>query len=327
MPTLLSFFPSGARLHNLNSFLLLLSFGFAVLWPFETLLVSYAVLGPLHYLTEISWLHDRQYFLKERAARFGLWVGLGLLLLAFGEGIFKVSFLEPWRPVLLFLVFMFVPICLFIQGWTLRLLALLSVLVFGIVLNGSGLALIFAVYLATIVHVFVFTGIFMWNGIRNKPDKAGGIAFFLFLSLPIFCFLVPVNASFEPSSLTKNSYGVIFAALNRITIGLVGNPLSLNAVFTHPVSIFFSRFIALAYTYHYLNWFSKPSVIQWHKISGKRWTFIGVCWLMAVCLYAWNYVLGFAILATLSFAHVVLEFPLNHMSFRQLIQKKKKIIS
>src|ERR1043165_9571235 len=34
----------------------------AFVLPFELFLFSYAVLGPLHYLTEISWLHKRQYF-------------------------------------------------------------------------------------------------------------------------------------------------------------------------------------------------------------------------------------------------------------------------
>src|ERR1043165_8502495 len=34
----------------------------AFVLPFELFLFSYAVLGPLHYLTEISWLHDRKYF-------------------------------------------------------------------------------------------------------------------------------------------------------------------------------------------------------------------------------------------------------------------------
>ena len=31
-------------------------------------LFAYAFLGPLHYLTEISWLHDRQYFAKGKFA-------------------------------------------------------------------------------------------------------------------------------------------------------------------------------------------------------------------------------------------------------------------
>ena len=38
----------------------------AYFFPFETFLLAYAFLGPLHYLTEISWLHDRQYFTKGK---------------------------------------------------------------------------------------------------------------------------------------------------------------------------------------------------------------------------------------------------------------------
>src|ERR1700694_5930424 len=34
--------------------------------PFELLLLAYVVLGPAHYFTEISWLHDRSYFLPHR---------------------------------------------------------------------------------------------------------------------------------------------------------------------------------------------------------------------------------------------------------------------
>src|SRR6266853_2962659 len=35
--------------------------------PFELLLLSYVILGPAHYFTEISWLHDRKYFLPHRS--------------------------------------------------------------------------------------------------------------------------------------------------------------------------------------------------------------------------------------------------------------------
>ena len=45
-----------------NIGLMVLSLVVAAVVPFELFLISYAVLGPLHYLTEISWLHDRRYF-------------------------------------------------------------------------------------------------------------------------------------------------------------------------------------------------------------------------------------------------------------------------
>lgn len=47
---------------QINIALMLLSVGIAYLIPFELVLISYAFLGPAHYLTEISWLHDRTYF-------------------------------------------------------------------------------------------------------------------------------------------------------------------------------------------------------------------------------------------------------------------------
>ena len=34
----------------------------AFILPFEVFLFSYGVLGPLHYLTEIGWLHKKGYF-------------------------------------------------------------------------------------------------------------------------------------------------------------------------------------------------------------------------------------------------------------------------
>ena len=48
--------------NHLNSGLMVVSCVVAYLYPFELFLFSYAVLGPLHYFTEISWLHQRGYF-------------------------------------------------------------------------------------------------------------------------------------------------------------------------------------------------------------------------------------------------------------------------
>jgi hypothetical protein len=46
---------------------MLAALGINCLVPFELLLLSYVVLGPAHYFTEISWLHDRNYFLPHRS--------------------------------------------------------------------------------------------------------------------------------------------------------------------------------------------------------------------------------------------------------------------
>ena len=51
-----------AQINYLNIGLMLISCLLAFILPFELFLFSYAFLGPLHYLTEISWLHKRNYF-------------------------------------------------------------------------------------------------------------------------------------------------------------------------------------------------------------------------------------------------------------------------
>src|ERR1700747_2334281 len=52
--------------------LMLLALGMAYLVPVELLLLAYVILGPAHYATEISWLHDRKYFLPQRGIAVGL---------------------------------------------------------------------------------------------------------------------------------------------------------------------------------------------------------------------------------------------------------------
>ena len=94
----------------------------------------------------------------------------------------------------------------------------------------------------------------------------------------------------------------------------------INAVFNSKTGILLARFIAFAYTYHYLNWFSKTSVIKWHKIPKRRFAVIGLFWAISLGLYAYNYALGLQWLFFLSFLHVLLEFPLNYVSIIGIFQ-------
>ena len=75
------------------------------------------------------------------------------------------------------------------------------------------------------------------------------------------------------------------------------------------------RFIAFAYAYHYLNWFSKTSIIKWHQVPKRRTVAMVLIWLGALVLYAYDYDSGMAALYFLSILHVMLEFPLNHLTF------------
>jgi hypothetical protein len=79
----------------------------------------------------------------------------------------------------------------------------------------------------------------------------------------------------------------------------------------------FQRLIAFAYTYHYLNWFSKVEIIAWHRISTKQGVTIAIIWSLSLALYYYDLKIGMMALYFLSLLHVVLEFPLNVRSFEE----------
>src|SRR5690606_7162898 len=75
--------------------------------------------------------------------------------------------------------------------------------------------------------------------------------------------------------------------------------------YTSPLFVKLQIFIAFAYTYHYLNWFSKTTVIGWHKnLTSSRVITIGVVWILSISLYLYDYGTGLAALFLLSVLHV-----------------------
>jgi hypothetical protein len=86
------------------------------------------------------------------------------------------------------------------------------------------------------------------------------------------------------------------------------------------------RFIAFAYTYHYLNWFSKTKIIGWHEVPKIRIIAILVLWAFSIALYIKDYQMGFEWLYFLSFLHVLLEFPLNFISITGVFKEVKELL-
>ena len=97
-------------------------------------------------------------------------------------------------------------------------------------------------------------------------------------------------------------------------------------LYQNPAALALMSFIAFAYTYHYLNWFSKTSIIRWHEISRNRGITVLVLWVLSLGLYAWNYRLGFRWLFFLSITHVFLEFPLNQLTLLNIGREIKNWI-
>ena len=88
----------------------------------------------------------------------------------------------------------------------------------------------------------------------------------------------------------------------------------LHQIFYSKTGILLARFIAFAYTYHYLNWFSKTRIIQWHKVPRYRFVLVVVFWIISIGIYTYDYVSGIIWLFFLSYLHVLFELPLNFIS-------------
>ena len=393
------------KINYLNIGLMLVTMVLAYYFPFETFLLAYAFLGPLHYLTEISWLHDRQYFTKGKYDFIPLLlIGIALSYAAFAKDAgFDMDFYNTFVELglfdkLLVLALFSSLLFAFVKNLPVKIFSILFLFIFisgwfsedNKEMNQSSTT-VFALtsLLPTLIHVYVFTGLFMLFGALKSRSKTGLMSVGAFIILPIILiFVVPVktktnyisaygkeayyaggdgffytnvsimdhfnltetpnltNKQYLDSIVNKNSQSNQLPVAERKRISdslstmlsadfIVPNqdneyymkPIPVNkAIPVNPKdfywsSVFFStfgimlmRFIAFAYMYHYLNWFSKTEVIRWHKVPKIRFAAVLLIWLAACGLYAYDYALGLSFLFFLSFTHVLLEFPLNMVS-------------
>jgi len=333
----------------INVGLMLLSCVAAFIMPFEVFLFAYAVLGPLHYLTEISWLHDRQYFTKGKYDHIVLWA-IGVLIVLEATAIrnnWNWPFENDFSNKIIFVALAGSLLMVFVKNVLLKVMGLLFVLLISNVIfhadKRDGFAFFIGALLPTLIHVYVFTGLFILFGALKNRSKTGLISFAVFLLCPVLLFLLFRDETFVPVtqygrdslqaggegffgtnvSFLQELFGVQFPQMKDAAGNLVfyenGNPAldysnAVNVVFNSQTGILLMRFIAFAYTYHYLNWFSKTEVIRWHKVPKTRFIAVMVIWIVSLVLYGYNYALGLRWLYFLSFCHVLLEFPLNMMS-------------
>jgi hypothetical protein len=314
------------RINYLNIGLMLISCVVALYIPFELFLFAYAVLGPAHYLTEISWLHKRGYFTR---GKHDFWLLGGLAALLFLSAAWSGFGQQSNIATFTFLALGAALVLVLTNGVVPRILGLAAVTVLAFAaLNAAGfLVVLLATFVPTLVHVYLFTGFFIIYGALKERSRSGYLAFGVFLLCPVVCWLI------DPRTHTPNAYVVIsyfknFAPLNMTILGVAmphtrdeGANAGLQ-VFSSHSGLIVMRFIAFAYTYHYLNWFSKTSIIRWHEVGARRLAAIGALWLASIGIYIYDYSLGFKVLFCLSFMHIYLEFPLNHLSimgtFREL---------
>lgn len=317
-------------INYLNISLMLLSVLLAYIVPFELFLFSYAVLGPLHYLTEVSWLDKKNYFIKSKV---DIWF-LVLIVLFITLGLFNQdSKANNFIASFLFLGFVYGLTLILVENIAIKLLIAFTAFVLSIVLKFNEFPdlpfMIFAIWLPTIIHVYIFTGLFMLYGALKAKSKTGLLSVIVFIVCALFFFIYnPSHIGITVSNYGREAYS-LFTVLNKSLYELFGfgsyfdmteNP---NILFFNNNSISIMRFIAFAYTYHYLNWFSKTTVIKWNDVSKKRMMMILSLWIISVGLYAYSYRIGFYALFLLSMLHVFLEFPLNHRSIIGIGQEIK----
>lgn len=314
---------------------MLLSLIPAFLFPFHCFLYVYAFLGPLHYLTEINWLHQKQYFTsskKDYRFIFSAVIVVGIWIF------FKL----PLRNCISLLTFTVFAVSLgFVLFKTVQQkvafgLCALAVGVMLFTLFPKYFQIIFSTLLPTLVHVFIFTGFFILAGALKSNSKTGLVSLLIFITCALASLFAGTSYTFETISEQVHSNHHSFIRINQVMLALF-NTLDQSSLATVPapngfsyteLPVYFSdagirvmRFIAFAYTYHYLNWFSKTSVIQWHNTKKINLITIFVIWTASAGLYIADYKTGLKWLFLLSFGHVLLEFPLNHRSFIEIKQR------
>lgn len=306
----------------INCLMVLISLAAACFLPFETFLFSYAVLGPLHYLTELQWLNKKDFFIQKKRILPFVILFTGTTILLFLNGyLFYLHITALIAGLILSLLF---ALCfsyvVLSDSRRAGIFLLAFVLLLGILyFVKPDLIIILGLFLPTIIHVYVFTLFFMIAGYLKSPHHLGLTGILTLVAVPLLIYFLPleqVSASGIHSQNIYNSTG--FKIISEWLVFMFGNTAGVGAEIIIKAQIF----IAFAYTYHYLNWFSKTSVIGWAKtLHPKKMIMVSGIWILSIALYLYNYQTGLMVLFILSMIHVLAEFPLNVLSIRTVFQK------
>ncbi|MBK7689872.1 MAG: hypothetical protein IPJ31_01695 [Bacteroidetes bacterium] len=309
------------KIDYVNIGLLILSCILAFIMPFELFLFAYGVLGPLHYLTEISWLHDKNYYSTDKRDVILLVVISFILTIVTMKNYLGLADLDveyKYINRIIFIAFASSLFFAFIKNNLYKIIGVCIVILLSAV--SDRLILVFSVFLPTLIHVFLFTWLFMFYGALKNRSTPGYLSVALHMIIPFILFYAFPNKQFVAITEYGKTAYTEFQMLNATIISLLNNSKPgdgdmVQQIFHSSTGIAVMRFIAFAYTYHYLNWFSKTKVIRWHDIPKSRSIFIVILWVISIILYGIDYSLGFKWLFLLSFMHVMVEFPLNYISF------------
>ncbi|MBF6640726.1 hypothetical protein IVB69_04495 [Flavobacterium sp. J49] len=326
---------TAVKIDLLNIVLIFLSLFVSLIIPFELFLFSYAVLGPLHYMTEINWLHQKDYFVRDKRY---IWILLGFTVSITVISLLKYLKIETffsgylfsyskWLINLLIVSSLFFSIGLILFKETKKIIVSL---IAAIVLGGLFLKFIpfsfvmVGVFLPTLIHVYLFTMLFMVFGVLKTPSIYGVAAIIMLVFVPFFIFYNPFVFPWQISESVKiifleSRFKNVIVSFNQLWNEIPISEFNFNSGLILKIQ----SFIAFAYTYHYLNWFSKTSIIGWNKnLSKPKFLLILILWIASIALYTYSYKVGIIALFFLSMFHVIVEFPLNIVSIKAIFFKK-----
>lgn len=322
------------RLNYINILLMLLSLVGAIFIPIELFLFAYAVLGPLHYLTEISWLHDRSYFSHSKTN--AIWLILIAIIISIGYFINKstnftqVGFMlreHNINAMMIILAFAYSVGFYFIKKRSINALFMLlsTILCYYFFNSRSDLSFFISLTLPTLVHVYFFTGLFILLGSLKSNSKSGYLSLLTYTLCPLLLWQLFPEVSSRVTDYGVDNFFKHSEGFGLLIYDLLGffpekflTQMNGSNLYDFKEELFLVRFFAFAYLYHYLNWFSKTEVIKWNQIPKRRFQVILSLWVVSCGVYFYDYALGMSMLFFLSYCHVLLEFPLNILSMKEI---------
>jgi hypothetical protein len=321
------------KVDKLNILLILFSLIIAITFPFKLFLFSYAFLGPIHYLTEINWLSKNGYFIQNNIwKQFYLFLIIIVTLLAF----LKFSIHIPENilsyhniDILLIIILLFSSSFILFKKTFYIIISLLGSILIALLLDtyDNRMIIYLGLFIPSLIHVFLFTLFFMIYGAIKSNSKIGYFCCLLLILASIYIILIDISPydyklSKYTSDMFKSTSMQKIINFSTNIFGTEEKEYYINKLTT--IGVKTQIFIAFSYTYHYLNWFSKTSIIGWKtSLSKNNYLLIIFIWLISIALYITNYETGYAALFILSFIHVLLEFPLNFITIKEVFLSKK----
>ena len=288
----------------------------AVIAPLQVFLLAFAILGPIHYLTEIAWLRKNKFYLDQSNLSVPAYVTMAgiAVVVSQSSSVFRHD-LWFWTVGAMLMM------SLTVLVKSMRVLALIAGFLFAIPLVFRSWVFVVAAIVPTLVHVFVFTFVFMISGVRRSTHRswAAWLNPILMLLIPLLLMLLRIHYA-PPAGIWLKIEDITFSTIHATFSRHMHHPMRADSqILDDTFFAGMARVFAFAYLFHYLNWFSKTELLKWHKLSTRSWLTLTGLYVVCILLYTINLRIGLVVAGLLSLLHVFLEFPLDWTAVRFVV--------